>query len=188
MPDKVPTHFNTSGISDDYSSKGSLWTLVGGIQIMLYLIIKYSPNLDPKGNLKKYGNSFNQLRLILQLFIAAVSMIILLYVHEAIENTITVITVALAALIMLLGNYLQNVKPNYIIGFRTPWTLENEQVWRSTHRLIGRIWFFSGLGMMVALVFIPQELAIKSFVIITIVGVLVGTIHSYPAFHAIKNQ
>ena len=64
------------------------------------------------------------------MFIASVVMIIVLNAAGVIDNTRYAITFALAFLITMLGNYLQNVKPNYFIGFRTPWMLESEEVWK----------------------------------------------------------
>ena len=46
---------------------------------------------------------------------------------------------------IILGNYLGNVRPNYFVGIRTPWTLENPETWRATHRLGGRLMFFGAL-------------------------------------------
>lgn len=34
----------------------------------------------------------------------------------------------------ILGNYLTALRPNYFIGIRTPWTLENADTWRAPHR------------------------------------------------------
>ena len=47
-------------------------------------------------------------------------------------------------LFILLGNYFRNLKPNYFIGIRTPWTLENEAVWKITHRFSSAIWLVGG--------------------------------------------
>ena len=46
---------------------------------------------------------------------------------------------------VVLGNYLGNLRPNYFIGIRTPWTLENPETWRATHRVGGRLMFFGAL-------------------------------------------
>ena len=32
-----------------------------------------------------------------------------------------------------------SLKQNYFIGIKTPWTLENEMVWKKTHRITARI-------------------------------------------------
>ena len=115
-------------------------------------------------------------------------MIIVLNAAGVIDNTRYAITFALAFLITMLGNYLQNVKPNYFIGFRTPWTLESEEVWKKTHRLTGRVFFFSGLLGALALAFIPQEYALKLIVGLTLAGTLCGSIFSFVLFKRIEKQ
>ena len=188
LPDSVATHFDASGTADDYSDKSALWIMVAGLQIGLYAFMKFAPTFDPKGNLKKYDNSYSKLRVIIQLFIASVVMIIVLNANGVIDNMGYAITFALAFLITMLGNYLQNVKPNYFIGFRTPWTLESEEVWKKTHRLTGRVFFFSGLLGALALAFIPQEYALKLIVGLTLAGTLYGSIFSFVLFKRIEKQ
>jgi len=58
---------------------------------------------------------------------------------------------------MILGNFLNNVKPNYFIGFRTPWTLENEDNWRKTHHLGSKLWFFGGMLMIILILIISAS-------------------------------
>jgi uncharacterized membrane protein len=51
---------------------------------------------------------------------------------------------------VVVGNYLGNLRPNYFVGIRTPWTLEDPETWRATHRLGGRLMFFGGLILLLA--------------------------------------
>lgn len=52
---------------------------------------------------------------------------------------------ALAIFLMIMGNYLQAIKPNYLIGIRTPWTLQDENNWQLTHRFGGKLYLIGGL-------------------------------------------
>ncbi len=54
--------------------------------------------------------------------------------------------IGVGALLIVLGNYMPKIKPNYFIGIRTPWTLESEAVWNKTHRLGGKV--FIAMGML----------------------------------------
>jgi uncharacterized membrane protein len=38
-------------------------------------------------------------------------------------------------LFIAMGNYFKVIQPNYFIGIKTPWTLENKEVWKLTHIL-----------------------------------------------------
>jgi len=48
---------------------------------------------------------------------------------------------------VLLGNVMGQVRHNYFVGIRTPWTLADEEVWRRTHRMGGRLFVLGGLAI-----------------------------------------
>lgn len=52
---------------------------------------------------------------------------------------------AVGIMFIALGNYMPQVKDNYLFGVRTAWTLANPEVWRKTHRLSGIMWMIGGL-------------------------------------------
>ena len=86
------------------------------------------------------------------------------------------------------GNYLQTVKPNYFIGIRTPWTLENEQTWRSTHRMAGRIWMVGGLLIIILSLVLTNYVTLGIiFTTITFILVIVPVIYSYIQFKKIHS-
>ncbi|WP_420488190.1 SdpI family protein [Gottfriedia acidiceleris] len=74
-----------------------------------------------------------------------------------------------------------HVRSNYFIGVRTPWTLSNENVWKKTHRVSGRLFMIVGLCFLL-LYFIP--VSNKGIIVIPLIIFLVGftTIYSYIAF------
>jgi uncharacterized membrane protein len=87
----------------------------------------------------------------------------------------------------MLGNYFQAVRPNYFIGIRTPWTLENEQTWKKTHRLGGRLWMAGGILIAILSLIIWNNLAIAiTFGVILSVMVMVPVVYSYLEFLRLK--
>ncbi|WP_051348797.1 SdpI family protein [Peribacillus kribbensis] len=56
---------------------------------------------------------------------------------------------------VVLGNYMPQVKPNYFVGIKTPWTLNHETVWKKTHRFGGKVFMICGVLFMVS-VLLPQ--------------------------------
>jgi uncharacterized membrane protein len=65
-----------------------------------------------------------------------------------------VMNLSLAALFILIGNYLGKLRRNFWACIRTPWTLANSTVWERTHRLGG--WLFVGVGFLAIIVgFVP---------------------------------
>jgi uncharacterized membrane protein len=56
---------------------------------------------------------------------------------------------AAGATVVIGGNYITRVQPNWFVGIRTPWTLSSDAVWRKTHRLTGRLLVLAGCVVVV---------------------------------------
>jgi uncharacterized membrane protein len=55
----------------------------------------------------------------------------------------------------VVGNVLGKVRPNHLMGIRTPWTRADEWVWDKTHRFGGWLSVIGGLVLMALAVFLP---------------------------------
>jgi uncharacterized membrane protein len=186
LPEKVPMHWNASGEIDDYGNKKELLfmlLLVVGLPYLIFLVI---PHIDPKQKLQNMGNKLNNLRLILSLFMSALAIFILYSVQQETSNP-TFIFAIVGLLFAFLGNYFKTIKPNYFIGIKTPWTLENEEVWKKTHLMAGKMWFVGGLLMALTFV-LPNPLNLYTFLGITAVITVIPIVYSYLEFKKIKNQ
>jgi immunity protein, SdpI family len=83
---------------------------------------------------------------------------------------------------MILGNYLPNLRPNYFIGIRTPWTFENAETWRATHRLGGRLMFYGALLLLILEFFVSPSnsgVLLMIFVLLLVVWALLYSWHHY---------
>ena len=186
LPEKVPMHWNGAGEIDRYGDKtelvGVLFLLVG-INYFVFLIIPY---VDPKQKLQNMGNKLNIMRMILTLFMSALAIFILYSVEQKSSNP-GFVFVIIGLLFAFLGNYFKTLKPNYFIGIKTPWTLENEDVWKKTHELGGKLWFVGGLLMALTFV-LPNNIQFYTFMGITAVITIIPILYSYRIFNKIKNQ
>lgn len=176
LPEMVPTHFNVSGEADGFSTKTGLLGILAFLTLPLNLVIAFVPRLDPKRNFDQFPGAFQRLRLVLSLTFATIGALIVYSALHTGFNPAQVLTVVLGALFAGLGNYLGTVKPNYFVGIRTPWTLENETVWRKTHRL-GARWFFAmGLIIMVGGFVVPARFLFWLLLVLPLV-VCVGIVY-----------
>jgi uncharacterized membrane protein len=186
LPEKVPMHWNGAGEIDRYGDKtelvGVLFLLVG-INYFVFLIIPY---VDPKKKLQNMGNKLNIMRMILTLFMSALAIFILYSVQQKSSNP-GFVFVIIGLLFAFLGNYFKTIKTNYFIGIKTPWTLENEEVWKKTHELGGKLWFVGGLLMALTFV-LPNNIQFYTFMGITAVITIIPILYSYRIFNKIKNQ
>lgn len=185
LPETVPMHWNGKGEIDRYGSKNELWGLtamLSGLGYFLFLII---PKIDPKGKLDKMGNKLNNLRLMMALFMSALSMFII-YSVQQVESKPTLIFALIGLLFAGLGNYFKTIKPNYFIGIRTPWTLENEEVWKKTHHFGGKLWFAGGLLIFILSLIIPIVYSFYVLMTVTVIISIIPIIYSYLEFKKLK--
>ncbi len=82
-------------------------------------------------------------------------------------------------LYLILGNYFKTVKANYFIGIRTPWTLENETVWKRTHKLGGKMWFVGGITVIIFSLILDSQINFTLFLVITGIISIIPIIYSY---------
>jgi len=189
LPAQVPTHFDLAGNPNDWSDKTSLPAMIGAMGIGSYLVMLFIPYFDPKKKIAQMGEKYYSLRLMMTLFMSAISFY-LLYVSNKGEINPNLLIAMIGAFYVVLGNYLQSVKPNYFIGIRTPWTLENEETWRKTHRLSAKLWLIGGLvTIIIAFIAKNNSLLAITFGTVTAIISIVPIIFSYVEFRKIhKNE
>ena len=186
LPEKVPMHWNGAGEIDYYGDKKELLVMLFMLVGITYFVFLIIPSIDPKQKLQNMGNKLNNLRMILTLFMSGLAVFTLYSVQQKNSNPGFVFAI-IGLLFAFLGNYFKTIKPNYFIGIRTPWTLENEEVWKKTHELGGKLWFVGGLLMALTFV-LPNEMQLYTFLGITAVISIVPIVYSYLEFKKIKNQ
>ena len=188
LPDQVPTHFDLAGNPNNWSEKTSLPYIIGAMGIGSYLLMLFIPYFDPKKKIAQMGEKYYSLRLLITIFMSVISFY-LLYVSNKGEINPNLLIALIGTFYVVLGNYLQTVKPNYFIGIRTPWTLENEETWRKTHRLGGKLWLVGGLiTIFIAFVTKNNTLLAITFGTVTAIISLVPIIYSYLEFRKIHKN
>jgi uncharacterized membrane protein len=188
LPAKVPTHFNLEGVADDWSGKNLLLFLPCGMGIGIYLLMLIFPLIDPKKKIQQMGDKYYSLRLLLTFFLSAVGMYILYASKEGELKNPKLLMALIAALVAALGNYFQTLRPNYFIGIRTPWTLGNEEVWKKTHRLGGRLWMAGGILIIIFSFIISSKFVFAiTFITLILIMVIIPVVFSYLEFKKEKN-
>lgn len=56
-----------------------------------------------------------------------------------------VVPIFLGILFVILGNYLPKCRQNFTMGYRLPWTLNDEDNWNKTNRLAGYVMVLGGI-------------------------------------------
>jgi uncharacterized membrane protein len=185
LPETIPVHFNSSGQADRMGSKNELVFITLLLSLPMYFLFKYLPKLDPKKQLERMGNKFYIMRLVLTVFISAIGAGIIYTTVNYDESGAMEpqwIFILVGLLYIVLGNFMPALKPNYFMGIRTPWTLENDVVWRKTHRL--GAYAFMGSGILIALSAMLFSMEITFYVTMgtTFAMVALVMIYSYILF------
>lgn len=188
LPEKVPLHWNGNGEIDRWGDKIELVIIPFLLPFLIYVIFMVVPLIDPKGKIEQMGNKFYHLKFILVLLMSLLAIFILYASLKQSMTNMGLLFVLIGFLILVLGNYFKTLKPNYFIGIRTPWTLENEKVWKSTHLLAGKLWFIGGFFVIALGLFSKGKVLLTAFLIIVGVLVLIPLVHSYFSFKALKKR
>lgn len=170
-PAQVPIHFNHHGQADRYGSKTFGLLLLPAINVALYLLLKYLPRLDPRqANLALFKEKYALIRLFIHLFLVFIFFLVAFSAQQGTSPRLypKLVVMGVLLLFIMLGNYFSTMRPNYFVGIRTPWTLENPEVWKRTHRFAGRLWVFSCLALLLVLLFteLPHPLFLVSFLVL----------------------
>lgn len=145
----IPLHFDIDGHPDSFGPKTKflgIVILVSTIGLLAGLLARFLPLIDPKKKVRYSEGIFIRISHAVIFFIAAITFLVIYGgTQQHFTMPMHVFYPIMGLFFAYLGNLLNNVKPNYFVGIRTPWTLENEDVWRKTHRLAAKIWLPGGI-------------------------------------------
>jgi len=182
FPEKVPMHWNINGDIDRYGDKFELLLIPILLPLLVYIIFLIIPKIDPKNKINKMGNKYARIKMLLTTFMSILALYIIYSAYnQSIENP-NYIVIFIGILIIILGNYFKTIKANYFIGIRTPWTLENETVWKKTHKLGGKMWFIGGFIIVISSLILNKEQNSTFFIIIAGIITIIPIIYSYITF------
>lgn len=189
LPAEIPAHFDLGGHADAFMSPAKLlWNIVP-VNVLLYGVLLVLPYLDPrKKNYFLFTKAYFYIRLVIHLFLSVILCFMILSATGWNMSMIRLTGLAVMLLLAILGNYLVTVKPNWFVGIRTPWTLDNELVWRKTHQVGGRLMFILGVLGFILVTILPVKTGGKALLPIVLVSVLVPLVYSYVLYRKIKRE
>lgn len=157
MPDQVPVHWNVRGEVDGYAPKALALFLLPAVMLIVWLFIRIAPVIDPKrATLKKNVGEIDTINFFMMLILLGIHVATIIY-GMGYEFDMSIIAELIAGvLFVVIGNFLPRFRHNYFFGIRTPWTLADEEVWRKSNQIGGKMFFFGGLIVILS-VFLPRQ-------------------------------
>ena len=187
LPEQVPMHWNLKGEIDDWGSKYSLIGLAFLLPVFTYVLMLVIPKIDPKKSMESMGGKYNQFKFILVAFMSFVVLVVMyISINQKLSNP-NMIVILVGTLFVFMGNYFKVIKQNYFIGIKTPWTLENEEVWKLTHLLAGKMWVIGGIIIVICSLILPENINFYFLISITAVISIVPIVYSYLIYKKLKN-
>lgn len=157
LPNRMAIHFNLEGQADGYGSKFTGLLLLPVVNVGIYLLMRFLPKqMTQASRFNQLEKRLVMIRLVLHTFVSALYLVIMWYTLHHAVNILLFLAYGVLAILLVAGNYLNNIKPNHFMGVRTPWTMKNDEVWRKTHFLTSRLWVAGALIMMCVLPFLSQ--------------------------------
>lgn len=188
LPAKVPTHWNYKGEVDHWGDKFSLIGLLFMLPVLMYVLLLVVPKIDPKKRITLMGGKYYQLKFILVLLMSLLALFILYISKHQSFSSPNMIYAIIGILFTVLGNYFKVIQPNYFIGIRTPWTLENKEVWKITHVFASKLWVIGGLVMVLGALLFPSATFSIVFIALVFVLAIVPMVYSYIKFKEIEKK
>lgn len=193
-PEIVPIHWNLEGKPDNFAPKGIGLFLLPLINTVLYVFLLFIPKIDPNNEqLKQSMKPLQWIRFGTHGLLA----IIMLWTSLSIIETKNIAPEWIFAIVSLflafLGKVMVNVKQNYFVGIRTPWTLSNELVWEDTHQFTAPLWFYSGILMSIVISILTISgfsavIILPIFLIWVLTIVIIPIAYSFKRFKEEKNR
>lgn len=192
LPDTIALHFDMNGNPDRYGSKNELLgvvALMAGVTVGTYLLMRNIHRIDPKRYAKEMQDKYTKMGVVIALFLSALHFFV---IYSAAKGRISaspgVIFAGISVLLAIIGNYMYNLKPNYFVGIRVPWTLANDDNWKKTHQMAARLWFFAGLALAALSLTLPPRTAMIVFFGGVFLITIIPIVYSYTLFAKEKNN
>lgn len=141
---RLAVHWNINGVADGFAGREALLILpvtTALIGALLWLAIRYDPK---RANIARSSDALGAVIVALSLLVVAVQSAIINSGFGEAARLDQAAPIAIGALFAIFGYAMPQIRQNYTIGVRLPWTIESESSWDSSHRFIGGAWILVG--------------------------------------------
>ena len=131
-------------VADGFAGREAL-LLLPAIFGITALLIALAIRFDPKrANIVRSAEAVGYVGMGLVLLFAVTQSAIINSGYGEAARLDHAVPIVLGALFVLLGYAMPQIRQNYTIGVRLPWTLESVAAWDAAHITVGRAWIVTG--------------------------------------------
>lgn len=186
LPDQIPTHFGANGQPDQYGSRESIFivpAILSVVSVLVFLLMTNIHRIDPKRYQQATDNAlFLQFALFVVLFLSLLSIVIIYVSSHPGKGIEKLMLPLLGGFFAGMGRFMPRFQPNYFAGLRLPWTLDNENNWKATHLLAGKVWTVGGIVIALLSILTSGPVAVALFMGGLFIMVIIPVIYSYNLF------
>jgi uncharacterized membrane protein len=180
LPATVPIHYNLRGEADSWAPKITLWIIPFVLPLLnLFMMHKFVPLLDFDNSIEKMGGKYEKLSSGIVALVSLLACYIIMEAGNEQLNSEPFLYIILGVLLAYFGNFFPVLRPNHFIGIRVPWTLNNKDNWKKTHRLGGKMWIVGGIIIALGGILLPAQAAMILLLFVIFVICLVPVVYSY---------
>ena len=173
---QVPIHWGPDGRADGFADKTVGLFLLPIVTVAIGGLLWVIPLIEPRReNLARSATAYRATWIAVVALLGGLHALAVASALGADLDITRIVLVGTGSLFVVIGNYLPKVRPNYLMGIRTPWTLTSDVAWDRTHRLGGRLFVIEGAVLIVlGLLDVPGEALVVAFIgaIVVLVAVL----------------
>ncbi|MFC1626811.1 SdpI family protein [Patescibacteria group bacterium] len=182
FPDQVANHWNFEGIVDGYTNKTIGAFAIPLLLTAMYLLFRVLPSIDPRQNrYAEFQKTYLSFRTVIMGFLFIIYILMGIFNLDFPINIGTFIPGLVGILMIIIGNFMGKIKPNWFMGIRTPWTLSSDAVWNKTHRVGGYLFALFGILIIIS-PFLQKTYSMMTFIGGTLIAVGGTVIYSYIAY------
>jgi len=174
-------NYGLDGRPHAFMSKAVGLSLMPAIGAGVVLLLALLPRLAPiKKGLAESAEPYGLLVTGLAAIFLVSEAALIAHALDASFDVLRWVFLAVAALLVLLGNFLGKVRHNFVFGVRTPWTLTDARVWDKTHRFTGRLLLAGGVLLAAGCLAALGHLALIGLIVACAAGPLIaGVVYSW---------
>ncbi len=140
VPERMAVHWGPSGDADGFAAPHVALAFSPAVSLLVGILLVAAPRLDPRVRAdSKTSRAYDRIVLGVFVFFTALHAMVAFQLEVG-----RILPVGIGVGAILLGRSLRAIRPNGIMGFRTPWTLASERAWERTHAAMATAWTWSG--------------------------------------------